>query len=148
VMEIFKQVLLPRAQLAYGLTRRRDQPEPTMAELVPWEPVAVLVPEPDELHARLGITFQETQDQLDYLRLAMLDLASGRRIALVRHSRSPAPGTEVYVLPQQLTSATDLPGVMTAIDRHQSALITETLNALGIDAGEVSWRRPIGAWLQ
>ena len=147
-MRVFKQVLLPQSQLAYGLTRRTDQPEPTVAELVPWEPVVVLVPEPRDLHARLGIAFQETHDQLDYLQLAVLDLASGRRIALIRHSRNPAPGTEVHVLPRQFTSATDLSGVMAAIDCHQDALVTETLSALGIDAQEVSWRRPIGAWLQ
>ena len=147
-MRVFKQVLLPQSQLAYGLTRRTDQPEPTVAELVPWEPVVVLVPEPGDLHARLGIAFQETHDQLDYLQLAVLDLASGRRIALIRHSRNQATGTEVHVLPQQFTSATDLPGVIAAIDRHQDALVTETLSALGIDAQEVSWRRPIGAWLQ
>ena len=116
---------------------------------MPWEPVATLVPEPDELHARLAIAFQETHDQLDYLKLGVLDLASGRRIALIRHTRSPGPGTDVHVLlPQQFTSATDLPGVMAAIDRHQDALITETLSALGIDAQAVSWRRPIGVWLR
>jgi hypothetical protein len=78
----------------------------------------------------------------------MLDLASGRRIALIRHTRSPGPGTDVHVLPQQFTSATDWSGVMAAIDRHQDALIAETLRALGIDAQAVSWRRPIGAWLR
>lgn len=143
MIRAFKQVLLPQAQLAYGQTRRTDQPEPTVEELVPWEPVATLVPEPDELHVRLAIAFQETHDQLDYLKVAVLDLASGRRIALIRHTRSPGPGTDVHVLPQQFTSATDLPGVMAAIDRHQDALITETLSALGIDPQAVSWRRPI-----
>ena len=84
-MRVFKQVLLPQSQLAYGLTRRTDQPEPTVAELVPWKPVVVLVPEPGDLHARLGIAFQETHDQLDYLQLAVLDLASrrpGSRVSL------------------------------------------------------------------
>jgi hypothetical protein len=147
-MEFFKQPLLRQAQLAYGLTWRTDQPEPTEAELVPWEPIVVLAAEPDDLHARRGIAFQETEDQLDDLKLAVLDLASGRRIALIRHSRNPAPGTEVHVLPRQFTSATDLSGVMAAIDCHQDALVTETLSALGIDAQEVFWRRPIGAWLQ
>jgi len=114
------------------------------------QPVATLVPEPDELHARLAIAFQETHDQLDYLKLGVLDLASGRRIALIRHTRSPGAGYRrpCAAVPQQFTSATDLPGVMAAIDRHQDALITETLSALGIDAQAVSWRRPIGVWLR
>lgn len=81
---------------------------------------------------------------MDYLKLVVLDLASGRRIALIRHTGSPGPGTEVYVLPQQFTSATDLPGVMAAIDQNQDALVTELLSALGIGASEVSWNRPIG----
>ena len=44
MMGAFKQVMLPQSQLVYGLTRRTDQPEPTGAELVPWEPVVVLLP--------------------------------------------------------------------------------------------------------
>jgi hypothetical protein len=143
----FRQVLLPMAQLVCGLTRR-DEPAPTNEEMVPWEPIAILVPEPDELHVLSGITFQDTFDQLDDLKVAVLDLISGRRVALVRHTQNNASGTEVHVLPQQFTSATDLPGIMTAIDQHQDALITETLDALGIEAAEVSWRRPAGAWLQ
>ena len=77
-MEFFKQPLLRQAQLAYGMTWRTDQPEPTEPELVPWEPIVVLAAEPDDLHARRGIAFQETEDQLDDLKLAVLDLASGR----------------------------------------------------------------------
>src|SRR6266581_1724856 len=96
----FRQVLLPMAQLAYGLTRR-DEPEPTNEEMVPWEPIAILVPEPDELHMLSGITFQDTFDQLDYVKVAVMDLISGRRIALIRHTRNTASGTEVHALPQQ-----------------------------------------------
>ena len=81
---------------------------------------------------------------MDYLHVAVLDLASGPRIALIRHSRNQATGTELHVLPQQFASATDLPGFMATIDRHQDSLVTETLSALGIDAQEVSWRRLSG----
>jgi hypothetical protein len=64
------------------------------------------------LHAQSGITFQDTLDRFDYLKVAVLDLVSGRRIALVRHARNTTSGTEVHVLPQRFTSATHLPGVI------------------------------------
>lgn len=115
-------------------------------ELVPWEPIAELKLGPHELVVRARLRFQHTFDGLDFVQLAVVDLDSGRRIALLQHRGSPPSSTLLYVLPQQFTSATDLPGLMTAIDQQQDVLIEETLTALGLAATEVVWRRPIGTW--
>jgi hypothetical protein len=37
---------------------------------------------------------------------------------------------------------------MAAMDKNQDALVIEILSALRISASEMSWTRPIGAWLQ
>lgn len=140
-----RQVLLSQAQLEHGLIARPGAPPFVAGELVPWEPVAKVGLEPDELVARTSLMFQDTFDGLDFLQLAVIDLDSGRRIALVRHREPSLPGTLIYVLPQQFTSATALPSVMSAIDEHQEALIEETLRTLGLMNAEVVWRRPIGA---
>jgi hypothetical protein len=142
-----KQVLLSQAQLKHGLVAQPGVPPFVGGELVPWEPIAEVRLEPDQLAARTGLIFQDTFDGLDYLKLAVVDLDSGQRIALVRHRGRPLPpGTLIHCLPQRFTSATDLPGVMAALDEHQDVLIEETLETLGLEATDVVWRRPPRAW--
>jgi hypothetical protein len=65
------------------------------------KPVAVLRLEPTELEERGAPKFHEAYDDLDYLTFSVLLLPSQHRVALVRHKRSPKPGTEVCVAPDE-----------------------------------------------
>jgi hypothetical protein len=65
------------------------------------KPVAVLQLEPSEIEERGAPKFHEAYDDLDYLTFSLLLLPSQHRVALVRHKRSPEPGTEVCVAPDE-----------------------------------------------
>jgi hypothetical protein len=140
----YRQIFLSPEELDYGLTIRHDRPRPPDHwEAVPWFPVAVLAEDPDALETRLGVTFQDTLDQLDYLRLVLLELPSGLRAALLRHRGAHGSGTDLYILPQQRVSVAALRRHMdAAIDSIQDAVLTEIVEALGLDREEVDWVRP------
>lgn len=76
-------------------------PHITQVPPEPWpsgygEIIAMLDVEADALAARCGLQwFQGTDNLADY-DAAIVQLPSGRRLALVRHHGDPEPGTEVH----------------------------------------------------
>jgi hypothetical protein len=139
----YRQVVLSAEELEYGLTRRPDRPPPPDHwEPIPWEPIAVLLAEPDALEPRFGIVFQDTFDQLDYLRLALLDLTPGLRVAFVRHRGMQVPGTSVYILPQQLVGAEALrQDLDRALDSIQDDALRQIMDDLALRPEDFSWTR-------
>jgi hypothetical protein len=59
-------------------------------------PIALLGLEPEDLSDSLGIVFEEGHDNLDFYRLAAIQLNDGQQVWLMRHRGTPAQGTEVY----------------------------------------------------
>jgi hypothetical protein len=140
----YRQVVLSDAQLASGLSNHPALPPPPPdAEPVPWEPIAVLHAEPDDLERRLNISFQESIDDLDYLRLAVIDLADGIRVGLIRHTRNQAPGTQVHILPHQFIDV-EVPrqNLFAAIDQIQDGALQQIVDGLGLAPSDFSWKRP------
>ena len=91
-------------------------------------PIAVLSLEPDEFVAR-GIVpkFERDYDDLDYVEVAWLR----DNVALVRHPRSPAPGTEVVISdfrPEHRARA--------------SRELAKVLRSLQLSKRDVAWIRP------
>ncbi len=116
-----KQIRLPEQQLQGGLL------EPVQGEHIPDEPIAVLDLEPADLEKRLGIAFQQSFDNLDYVDIALLELDSHERFALIRHRGAPSPGTEIHV-PHSQASARKL---------------DEIVRQLGLAPADLSWRKPM-----
>ncbi len=119
--QAFSQVPLPDEALAGGLAALSE-------EKVPWWPVAILALEPSEIEQRYHIKFYDSFDNLDYLKVAVLDLCSGVRVALKRHRGTPGPGTDICV-PEE-------------IFKHDSAIVSEVVDALGLHPDDVLWSRP------
>jgi hypothetical protein len=139
----YRQVCLSVEQLAYGLDLHSDGARPpTPVELVPWEPIAVLSAEPDERERRLSITFQDTVDDLGYLRLAVLDLHDGLRVAFKRH-RGESEGTGVEILPEQLASVEELRrNLFAAVNRIKDSALRQIMDGLGLTSEDFSWVKP------
>jgi hypothetical protein len=57
-------------------------------------PLAVLPWEPDEM----PLTFEDTFDDLDYVKVAEIELPDGWQFSLRRHRGSPTHGVAVYVV--------------------------------------------------
>lgn len=139
---LFRQVVLSDEQLQAGLIGRVDPMLKRDWEPVPWSMIATFQFGRGEIEDHLEIVFQKTVDDLDEVFLAVLDLASGRRIALYQHTHAPYPGLELYILPQQFTTATDAPTVEDVTASVTDAVVLEVLDALEMPIGQVRWRRP------
>jgi hypothetical protein len=100
--------------------------------IVPGDPVMLLAAEPADIAQQLGVTFQETFDGLVDLRLAVLELETGLRLAFARHHGQPVAGTQLWVRDE---------------DRNQGDAADSVIDALGLQA-DVLWRRDSrAAWL-
>lgn len=84
---------------------------------------AIIDLEPDELARRVGIRFFDGHDELDFFRAALLEV-HGAPCALIRHLRSPTPGTEVWV-----------PEGAPESERH----VRRVLEALGLSEDVIRW---------
>ncbi len=87
-------------------------------------PVAVVQQEYTEIDRTKTIDFQKSYDDLDYLVFAILPLASGNRVVLLRHEHSPNPGTEICVSNEQ---------------QNISSVILETLETLNLSIKDLTW---------
>src|SRR5579883_851489 len=94
----FRQVVIPEDQVRQGL------PKLPYWEVPATLPFAITKLEPLDLEDRLGIKFQASFDDLDFLSLAVLALPSGYRFSLIRHWGG-APGTGIYTLERDIDSA-------------------------------------------
>lgn len=119
----FRQIRLPDQALRTGLLNIDVGEAPQEA------PVAVMAEAPEEIEHRLGVVFQRFVDNLDYVAVVVLELPSGRRVSLIRHIRSPSPGTEIHV-------------ALKDIDNPQ--VLREILADLGLTRADLSWvRQPL-----
>jgi len=116
----FRQLEIPISQLQAGVYSPKN-------ELVPWGAIATLHPGARDLQERLGIGFSDSYDQLDFVKVALLELPSTRRVALVEHVNAPIAGTEVHA---------EVDGAPAAQD-----LLAEVREALELAEGEVAWQR-------
>lgn len=91
------------------------------------EEVAVLRQEVADFEQSRLVQFEETFDDLDYYKAAIVTLPNGRAFALKRYKNCPSPGLSLIVEHRQDTS----PQVQ----------IVEALAALGISNDSVVWLR-------
>jgi hypothetical protein len=116
MLQEHKQVQIPKSELEHGL----------MGANVPGEPVAYIRLSQSDLAYRYHLDFQESFDNLDSLKIAILELASGARVALVHHEGFPANETELYA------------------DRDEWKLhdvVPSVLKVLDIPEAQLSWRQ-------
>jgi hypothetical protein len=172
--------MLEQEMLAWGLRgpypgsdRERTLPRPDPdGEPIPWETVATLADGCDAFAARLGLTFQRTDDcGLGWVDVAVLDLPSGARVGLMYYEGNPAPEHRmtVKVLPQQFVDgfhdvrtataawdalptepATRRAAVEAAVSRAQDAVLRELADVAGPDLVRPTWLLhpdgPDGPW--
>lgn len=91
------------------------------------QPIAVLRQEPAELEKRKAFKFCQGYDDLDYLVFSIVELPSHQRVAFVRYKRSPSPGTEIWVVPEESQTV---------------AIITEILQFLNLSVEDLTWVHP------
>jgi hypothetical protein len=88
--------------------------------------IAVLRLEPEELAARLHLSFRDGEDDLDALKHAGVRLRSGEQFLLLRHAHAPKPGTDLYA----------------DAGADAAALLDRFLLATGLATKDVTWRAP------
>src|SRR5262245_50235550 len=91
-------------------------------------PIALVRLEPQQLTARSSLKFEDSHDDLDYVRVAWVD----DNTALVRHIGAPTPGTEIIVT--DFEPARPLRAV-----EH----LDTVLRKLDLTVGDVTWRHPV-----
>lgn len=116
----FAQIALSETQLEQGLANYSDDDVPHM-------PIFIVALEPCDFERRWGVAFDESFDNLDYLKVAVLQTNDGLRISLIRHRGSPTPGTDVCV-PEKVFG-------------HNPAIAAEVMDALKIHPEDVVWSR-------
>ena len=84
----FSQVPLQPEQLEHGLAASSN-------EEVPSVPITMIAADPADLESRRGIRFDDSFDNLDYVKVAVVQLQDGPRLTLLRHRGSPVPGIEL-----------------------------------------------------
>jgi hypothetical protein len=84
----FSQVPLRPEQLEHGLATSSN-------EEVPSVPIAMIAADPADLESRWGLRFDDSFDNLDSVKVAVVQLQDGPRLTLLHHRRSPVPGIEV-----------------------------------------------------
>ncbi len=96
-------------------------------ELEGWLPainkaVAVLKHEPDDLEASLSINFTESYDDLDYFKIAILELDNGKQFCLLRYRGNPSGGTEIWVSKDSSNFYNDINEILGSLNLNESDL--------------------------
>ena len=84
----FSQVRLRPEQMEHGLAASSN-------EEVPSVPITMIAADPADLESRWGIRFDDSFDNLDYVKVAVVQLQDGRRLTLLVHRGSSVPGIEL-----------------------------------------------------
>jgi hypothetical protein len=116
----FRQIPIPPSQLADGVYG------PTNT-IVPWGIIATLRPRAQDIASSSALEFQQSFDEVDYLQVAVLELAPSLNVALVEHRGAPVPATEVHA------NITD--------PRLAAGILHALLRALSLGDDAVTWRR-------
>jgi hypothetical protein len=114
----FSQVLLRPEQLERGLAASSN-------EEVPSVPITMIAADPADLESRWGIRFDDSFDNLDYVKVAVLQLRDGPRLTLLLHRGSPVPGIELCAVDASTASYDAAQTLVTMLSPH-----------------EIYWRRP------
>jgi hypothetical protein len=88
-------------------------------------PIAVLRFEPEFLKRRYGLTFEESNDDLDFYELAAIELGDGQQVWLMRYRNAPGPGTVVYA--------------DSTVDPAQTR--AKLIEGLGLSLEDLNWQR-------
>jgi hypothetical protein len=89
--------------------------------------IATLHPRAQTLAENVALQFADSFDEVDALKIALIETPSATLVALVDHRDSPVPATEVHA------NVTDA--------QMAGPLLREVLVALKLSDDEVSWRR-------
>jgi hypothetical protein len=89
-------------------------------------PLAVLPWEPDEM----PLEFTDTSDDLDRLKMAVVEARDGWRFAFLRYQNSPRAGVGVFVV---------------ASDSQMSDALYSLLKVVELPAGGLGWISPLAA---
>ena len=84
----FSQVPLPPEQLERRLAASSN-------EEVPSVPLTMFAADPADLESRWGLRFDDSFDNLDSVKVAVVQLRDGPRLTLLLHRGSPVPGIEL-----------------------------------------------------
>ena len=84
----FSQVPLRPEQVEHGLAA-------SSSEEVPSVPITMIAADPADLESRWGIRFDDSFDNLDFVKVAVVQLQDGARLTLLLHRGSPVPGIEL-----------------------------------------------------
>jgi hypothetical protein len=84
----FSQVTLRPEQLERG-------PAASSNEEVPSVPITMIAADPADLESRWGIRFEDSFDNLDSVKVAVVQLRDGPRLTLLVHRGSPFPAIEL-----------------------------------------------------
>jgi cytoskeletal protein CcmA (bactofilin family) len=86
------------------------------------KPIATIRFLPSEISKKLGISFEETEDDLDALQAAAIRTASGRQFGLVRHRHQPTEGVDILTDERSTDLTRDLHDAMGFLRIHQEDL--------------------------
>jgi len=76
----------------------------------------------------MPVDFEETYDNLDYVRVAAIEVADGRQFVFRRYRGAPLPGVDVYVV---------------AGDSQMPQALSSLLSALEIEQDTLRWVSPL-----
>ena len=108
----FSQVPLQPEQLEHGLAA-------TSNEEVPSVPIAMIAADPADLESRWGLRFDESFDNLDYVKVAVVQLQDGPRLTLLLHRGSPVPGIELCAVDASPASYDAAQTLVTTLSPHE-----------------------------
>jgi hypothetical protein len=73
------------------------------------------------------LIFQDSWDDLDYLKYCMVEVVSGSKVALVSHNGSPVPGIDICINPKE---------------DNLSRLLVSALCHIGMTTQDLTWMHP------
>jgi hypothetical protein len=114
---MFSQVMLSAAQLRAGIMQRVDGVH------IPSEPMAMTSLRATDLERLVGITFQETFDDLDRGRFAVLEFAASFAVLLNDYAGSPTEGTRICTDEMGQHSMSRLESILSALKLSPDQLI-------------------------
>src|SRR5690349_104700 len=85
----FRQIPIPGQQLEAGVYGPENR-------LAPWGIIATLHPRAQTLAKHTGLRFAHSFDELDVVKIALIETSSATRVALVDHLGAPVAATEVH----------------------------------------------------
>jgi len=86
------------------------------------KPIATIRSGPSEISKKLGIAFEETEDDLDALQAAVIRTTSGRQFGLVRHRHQLMEGVDILTDEHSTDLTRDLHDAMGFLQIHQEDL--------------------------